>query len=217
LAYHHGNLREALLERAAEVIAESGIETLSLRSLARDLGVSHAAPSRHFADRAALLKALAQAGFERSVEVMREGAVAAGANPIDRYRALGRSYVGFAIDHPALYRAMNHPEVRAQMSDELHDAHQVFFRTLREGVEEAQKAGWHPEADPEALVTFSIAGAQGTAELLLDDHSKTALGIEDAGKRERLADAVLDLIVSPTDEGVSPRTRSVNQAKARRK
>ena len=63
MAYHHGNLRQALLERAAQVIAESGVEALSLRALARDLGVSHAAPSRHFPDRRALLGELAKDGF----------------------------------------------------------------------------------------------------------------------------------------------------------
>ncbi len=199
MAYHHGNLREALLERAAEVVAEGGIGALSLRSLARDLGVSHAAPSRHFADRAALLRSLAQLGFERNVEVMREGAEAAGDDPVARYRALGRSTVRFAVEHPALFRAMNHPEVRAQMDDALREAHQAFFRTLREGVEEAQKAGWHPEADPGALVAFSIAGAMGTAELLIDEQWLRTLGASDPGKRERLADAVLELVVQPNE------------------
>ena len=213
LAYHHGNLREAVLERAAQVVAEHGVEALSLRSLARDLGVSHSAPSRHFPDRAALLSALAKSGFERSVEAMLDGAEAAGKNPIVRYRALGRSYVRFAVEHPALFRAMNHPEVRAQMDNDTRAASQVFFRTLREGVEEAQKAGWHPEADPEALVAFSIGGAMGAADLLSDDQSRNDLGVVDPGKRERLADAVLDLIVQPgdaapsaADESLDPRT-----------
>ena len=58
MAYHHGNLKQALLERAAEVIAEKGLEGLSLRGLARDLDVSHAAPRRHFPDRESLIAAM---------------------------------------------------------------------------------------------------------------------------------------------------------------
>ena len=208
MAYHHGNLREAVLERAAEVVAEQGVEALSLRSLARDLGVSHAAPSRHFADRAALLRALAKAGFERSVERMQAGAEAAGSSPVARYRALGRSYVRFAVEDPALFRAMNHPEVRAQMDDELREAQHVFLRTLREGVEQAQKAGWRPEADPTALVAFSSAAASGTAELLADDQYRQALDVTDAGSLERLADQILELIVDPSDADDPTHTRS---------
>jgi len=212
VAYHHGNLREALLERAAEVVAECGVEALSLRALARDLGVSHAAPSRHFADRAALLAALAQAGFERVVEMVRAGADAAGADPVARHRARGRSYVRFAIEHPALFRAMNHPEVLAQRNDDLRKARHAFLREVREGVEQAQKAGWHPEADPEALVAFSIAGASGAAELFAHPQWYLVTGASDPGRRERLADAVLDLIVQPSDvapdDPPQPRNRS---------
>src|ERR1700684_2875232 len=63
--YHHGNLRTALLEQAGRTVRERGVEALSLRELARETGVSHGAPRRHFADRQALLDALADAGFKR--------------------------------------------------------------------------------------------------------------------------------------------------------
>ena len=99
MPYHHGNLREAILERAAEVIAEHGVEGLSLRALARDLDVSHAAPAAHFRDRKALLSALAQDGFWQCVEVMQAASDAAGQDPVARYRALGRAYVQFARDN----------------------------------------------------------------------------------------------------------------------
>ena len=63
--YHHGNLRTALLEAAERTLRERGVQALSLRELAREVGVSHGAPRRHFPDRQALLDALARAGFER--------------------------------------------------------------------------------------------------------------------------------------------------------
>src|SRR5277367_2560745 len=63
--YHHGNLRAALLDQAERTVRERGVQELSLRELARDVGVSHGAPRRHFADRQALLDALAEVGFTR--------------------------------------------------------------------------------------------------------------------------------------------------------
>jgi AcrR family transcriptional regulator len=199
LAYHHGNLRDGLLARAAEIIATAGIEAVSLRGLARDLGVSHAAPRRHFADRGALLGALAKAGFRRSVQVMNRGAEAAGADPVARYRALGRSYVEFARSEPALFRAINHPEIRRREDPELRSLEAEWFATLREGAAEAQRAGWHPEADLAALVALSISGAMGAAMVLSDETWLQRLG---GGDADALADDVLDLLVDRTKLGV---------------
>lgn len=199
MAYHHGNLRDGLLARAAEIIATAGIEAVSLRGLARDLGVSHAAPRRHFADRAALLGALAKDGFRRSVQVMSRGAEAAGADPVARYRALGRSYVEFARSEPALFRAINHPEIRMLEDPELRNLEAEWFAILREGAAEAQRAGWHPEADLAALVALSIAGAMGAAMVLSDETWLQRLG---GGDADALADDVLDLLVDRTQIGV---------------
>ena len=192
MAYHHGNLRAALLERAAEVIAERGIEALSLRGLARDLGVSHAAPSAHFADRRALLCELAKEGFRLSVAAMQAGAEAAGPDPVARYRALGRSYVRFAHENPSCFRALNHPEVRAHKDAELTAARAAFVATLREGVEAARASGWHPEVDVETLLAFSCAAAMGAAELLSDATWRRVFETDDV---DALADSVLDLVV----------------------
>ena len=202
LAYHHGNLREALLERAAEVIAERGIEALSLRALARDLGVSHAAPSAHFADRRALLCELAKEGFRRSVEAMHAGAAAAGPDPVARYRALGRSYVQFARDNPSCFRAINHPEVQAHGDDALREARAAWVTTLREGVEAAQASGWHPEVDAGTLLAFSCAAAMGTAQLLSGSSWSSAFEVEDV---DALADSVLDLVVHRSRTAAVPK------------
>ncbi len=192
MAYHHGNLRNALLERAAEVIAERGVEGLSLRGLARDLGVSHAAPRSHFADRAALIAELAKEGFRRGIEAMEAGAEAAGPDPVARYRALGRSYALFAVEQPAFFRALNHPDVRRLMDAELLAAHRAWFEVVRQGAEAAREAGWHPDVDLSALVAFSVAGAMGAAALFLDGPYLQALGVDDV---EALADQMFDLLV----------------------
>ncbi|MDJ0866323.1 MAG: TetR/AcrR family transcriptional regulator [Myxococcota bacterium] len=201
MAYHHGNLKEALLARAAEVIAEHGIEALSLRALARDLGVSHAAPSAHFADRTALLCELAKEGFRRSVETMHAGAAAAGPDPVAQYRALGRSYVQFARDNPSCFRAINHPEVQAHGDDELREARVAWLTTLREGVEAARASGWHPEIDVETLLAFSCAAAMGAAQLLSSSTWSAAFDVEDV---DALADSVLDLVVHRSRTSVVP-------------
>src|SRR5919198_104925 len=76
--YHHGALREALLEQAERTVRERGADALSLRELAREVGVSHGAPRRHFPDRQALLDAVAEAGFERLGVELRSALAGAG-------------------------------------------------------------------------------------------------------------------------------------------
>src|SRR4029079_6082122 len=93
--YHHGNLRAALLEQAELTVRERGVEDLSLRELAREIGVSHGAPRRHFSDRQALLDALAQSGFERLGAELRAAIDAAGEDFRARLQAAATAYVHF--------------------------------------------------------------------------------------------------------------------------
>src|SRR4051794_38861862 len=103
-AYHHGNLRSALLADAERVLSEGG--ELSLRELARRVGVSHAAPRRHFADKQALLDALAEDGFERLGGELSASLAGAGPGLEGRLRAFGETYVRFATEHAALLELM---------------------------------------------------------------------------------------------------------------
>ncbi|SCE35225.1 transcriptional regulator, TetR family [Streptomyces sp. SolWspMP-5a-2] len=104
--YHHGDLRAALLARAEETLRERGPAALSLRELARDLGVSHAAPSRHFKDKQALLDALALDGFERLAATAEASQKGVGDPFAERLRALVRAYVRFAADNAELLDLM---------------------------------------------------------------------------------------------------------------
>jgi AcrR family transcriptional regulator len=104
--YHHGALRDALLDETQIVLAERGLDAVSLRELARRLGVSHSAPERHFPNRQALLDALSIRGFVALTEAMR-GALAE--NEVDlkeQFRAAAKVYVNFAIDNSALLDLM---------------------------------------------------------------------------------------------------------------
>ena len=105
-SYHHGDLRRALLDAAAEAIAEDGPAALSLRDLARRAGVSHAAPTHHFGDKKGLLTALATEGFDRLGAELRETRAAAGS-----FLELGLTYVRFAVAHRAHFEVMWRPDL----------------------------------------------------------------------------------------------------------
>ena len=109
--YHHGNLRDALVEAAVEVVREGGPEALSLRELARRVGVSHAAAYRHFADREALVDAVAERALEALTAAMERGlAEVDDDDPVRRARrrlhATGAGYVEFAIAETGLFRLL---------------------------------------------------------------------------------------------------------------
>lgn len=179
-SYHHGNLRSALLERAEETVREHGAQALSLRELARDIGVSHGAPRRHFPDRQALLDALAQDGFERLGRHLKE-AVEEAAPDIDaRLQALGRAYVGFATGQAALLELM-------------------FTSKHRPGAHDVTAAA----ADTMAVCLTVIAAAQQTGELAPGDTesiARTAFailhGLAALANGGMLADGDLDAVVT---------------------
>ncbi len=100
--YHHGNLREALLETAFGLVDSHGTEAISMRALAREAGVSSAAPFRHFADKQVLLQAVAQraaAELDRKLD----GASSDRDDALTQFRAMTVAYVRFAADHPNLF------------------------------------------------------------------------------------------------------------------
>jgi AcrR family transcriptional regulator len=103
--YHHGDLRAALIDAAVALIAEHGVQGLSLRECARRAGVSHAAPYRHFAEKNDLLLAIAQQGFGWLAEAGR-AAMTGVTGARERLEAYGVAYVRFAVTHPVHHRVM---------------------------------------------------------------------------------------------------------------
>jgi len=110
-AYHHGDLRRALIDASLALLEREGLEALSTRVVARRLGVSHAAPARHFPSRAALLEALATTGFERFIETLTRESEGHHGRAV--FQAQGRAYVRFALAHPNLLRLMFSPALKA--------------------------------------------------------------------------------------------------------
>ncbi len=163
--YHHGNLRAALLARAEEVVREHGVAALSLRELARDVGVSHGAPRRHFADKQALLDAVCEEVFEQLHVRLRE-ASAAGDDVFDALRRQGNAYVHFALENPEHYRIVFMKEHASgpQAPDSLIAT--GAFGYLVESVRACIDAGVY-EGDPVDLALSLWAAAHGVAALLV--------------------------------------------------
>lgn len=127
--YHHGDLRRALLDAAEAMLERGGQAALSLREVARAAGVSHNAPYRHFADREALLAALAAGGFARLAGALADAATAAEEG--GRLRAAGHAYLRFARVHRALYLLMFGPEIRKPAHPALAEAAGAAMAALR--------------------------------------------------------------------------------------
>src|SRR6476619_8112217 len=100
--YHHGDLRSAVLAAAEKILETEGVDALTLRAVARAVGVSHTAPKNHFGDLQGLLSELAAVGYRRYGDALVSAMEAAGADPRMRMRAMGRAYVAFARAHPGL-------------------------------------------------------------------------------------------------------------------
>jgi AcrR family transcriptional regulator len=164
-SYHHGNLRAALLDQAERTVRERGAHALSLRELAREVGVSHGAPRRHFPDRQALLDALAEAGFERMGSELRGAVEAAGPEFAARVRAAATAYVRFATEDAALLELMFAGKHRAGAAS-LSEASERAFSILLELIEQGQEEGELEPGEPERVGLVLFATIQGVATLV---------------------------------------------------
>jgi AcrR family transcriptional regulator len=163
--YHHGSLRAALLAEAERFVRERGVRDLSLRELARAVGVSHGAPRRHFSDRQALLDAVAEAGFERLGAELRSAFDGAGEDFQARLRATAAAYVRFAISDAALLELMFAGKHREE-SGTLHEAADRAFSILLELIEQGQAEGVLERGQPERVGLVLFATIQGIAALV---------------------------------------------------
>jgi AcrR family transcriptional regulator len=165
-AYHHGNLRSALIEAGLALLEGDERGELSLRAIARGAGVSANAAYRHFADKEALLVALAAEGFRR-LQAAHLAAAEAAADPRQGMRAAGHAYIDFARSNPALFRLMFGRFTTTHRDQELAQAALASFETLRNGVAAASQGG---AEDPRVVVAAVYAWGlvHGLSHLLLD-------------------------------------------------
>jgi AcrR family transcriptional regulator len=163
-SYHHGNLRSALLESAERTVTRRGASELSLRELAREVGVSHAAPRRHFADKQALLDALAEDGFERIGRELEEAMAAAGTSLREQLGAFALAYVRFATEHATLLELMFAGKHREGAEGLREAADRAFAAPLALFVT-AQASGQVVPGDPERVGIVALATLHGLAAL----------------------------------------------------
>lgn len=184
--YHHGDLRQALVDAAIDLLRESGPEALTLRGAARAAGVSQAAPYRHFKDRRALVAAVADDGFRRLLLAMSEAASPAPPkrgppkpqsprNAASALRQLAIAYVRFAHEHPAEYRVMFGAEI---LSDDdyadLSASSRAVFDLLSGGIAALQQRGIIRKGDPDTLAIGAWAMMHGLVMLSLDKQATVA-------------------------------------------
>src|SRR5215218_7605456 len=158
-SYHHGDLRAVILSQAADLVAQRGADGISLRELAREAGVSHAAPAHHFTDRRGLFTALAAQGWRLLAEALTE----ARPNFIDAALA----YVRFALDHPGHYAVMFDRSLVDPDDAELKAAQNSAGVELRQGVGTLKDS--RAKADPQSAALAAWSLVHGFAMLRLNE------------------------------------------------
>ena len=197
--YHHGALRDALLEAAERVLERDGLAGLTLRAVAREAGVSHAAPTHHFGDLTGLVSELAAIGF-RQFNLAMAQAGAAATLPADKASARAKAYVGYAQAHPGMYGLMFRTERLDMTRPSLHEAANASFA----GLAGAIGASRHEEISEQALSLDQAAAivrawslVHGFTMLLLDDRLSDVLRRSPAGTdAETLLEAMLRAAIS---------------------
>ena len=165
-SYHHGDLRQALVRSALEILSEAGVGGLTLRAAARRARVSAMAPYRHFADKEALLAAVAEYGF-RELAARLTAATAMAADPRAGLAALGVAYVLFACDQPSLFKLMFGPTIEKKSGHPvLDEAGSACFNALRQAVEAAKFFEGDSDGGDVSLACWSLV--HGLSALIVD-------------------------------------------------
>ncbi|MBC8077831.1 MAG: TetR/AcrR family transcriptional regulator [Chloroflexales bacterium] len=176
-AYHHGDLRNALIAAGRALLSEEGVSGLDLRKVARRAGVSHAAPYRHFADKQALLAAIAEDGFQRLGSSIDAALAAADAAPRDQLMALGWAYTQFALENPAHMREMfSGLTIDRATYPSLYAASKHIFNRTITMIQSCQARGALAAGDPTYITLAAWSQIHGLAMLLLEDQIPEARG-----------------------------------------
>jgi AcrR family transcriptional regulator len=164
--YHHGDLRRALIDAALSLISDGSVADLSLREVARRAGVTYAAPYHHFADKSALLAAVACQGFEQLIAEL-ERAASRKTTLESELLAMAEAYVAFAMTHPAHYHVMFLPDVKQSAgAEELHAVADRSFGILLQRVARARVG--ESERVQQVLATTVWAALHGLCLLAID-------------------------------------------------
>lgn len=192
-AYHHGDLRSALLTAALDVISEIGPQGLTIREVARRAGVSHAAPYRHFTDKDELILAVVEQGFELMQATMQNEQKQAAEDPIHQFAATGLGYVNFALQHPAYYRVMFSGDLLSTTGHvSLQHTSEQALQDMVTQIQQCQALGIVREGDAvmQALTIWSTI--HGYVSLVNDNRIGHLVDIENSP--DAIRDAVLAML-----------------------
>lgn len=201
-AYHHGDLARALVTAALEIIGKRGPEAFTLREVAAAVGVTHGAAYRHFADKEALLAAVAEEGYRSLAQKLASAANAKIVEPTARIRALAAAYVEFTMARPAHYRVMWGPRVNEDgRFPSLEAAISESFALVIAEFERGQANGAFRDDEParDLAIAFWVA-AHGYVELVLRRRLKV--------KSEAVAVAYFQKLLTPFLDGLTVAVRS---------
>jgi AcrR family transcriptional regulator len=178
-AYHHGHLRQALVDQAVQTIGKQGVEALTLRGVGASLRVSRTALYRHFSDKGALLAAVATEGFRTFCAALRSAWDDAGRGR-PGFEAMGFAYIRFAVTNPAHYRVMFGGFLdKAAADPQLMTEASAAFRVLLDSVVEQQQLGLIRRDDPERLSRYIWAVVHGVAMLAIDGQLPPDQSVDD--------------------------------------
>lgn len=181
-SYHHGNLREALVEAAVELIEQVGPQSFTLAEAARRAGVSPAAPYRHFKGRDDLLEEVARRGFVEFADQMQAAYDDGKPNPLQALARVGACYLQFANDHPGYYTAMFESNVAVVSNPELWETSERAFDVLVRSADALAQRLPKEERPPVRMVANHIwALSHGVVELFArsKNYSRTPVSPED--------------------------------------
>jgi len=169
--YHHGNLRRALIDAALDMIAEHGVKSLSIREVAKNAGVSHAAPYRHFKDKEDLLCAVAIEGFDMVIQDTLKRFERFKDAPLSRFHESGLAYIDFAAAYPSHYRVM-FASGEHNVSEVLDKRSKEAFMILYTSIAECQEAKLVRPLDTFELAMAAWSIVHGYAMLVIDGFIK---------------------------------------------
>ncbi len=191
--YHHGDLKSAVLTAAEKILERDGLQALTLRAVARAVGVSHTAPKNHFGDLMGLLSELAAVGYLRYSAALAEAVNSASGDARDRMRAMGWAYVAFARAHPKLFSLMFHGERLDMKRPSLSAAIEESRQALRVGIISTEPDKSLRPIEVAARATASWALVHGFSMLLLDGRLKNTMASLPGVDVDTFLEAVLDV------------------------
>jgi AcrR family transcriptional regulator len=204
--YHHGHLREAMVEAAVAIVAEGGVEALTVREAARRAGVSSGAPFRHFSGKPALVAAVAEDGMGRLRAAIEAALAECGStHPLVRMLAIGGAYLDWAMSHPTHYRVLgDRTQIDWAASETLPRDNRWIREQMLDLFAQARSEGLLREVDIGVLNLQTRAMAYGLARMFVDGHLGE-FGIAPEQARRALIGAIRDFLINCASDPAAAR------------